>query len=138
MKILITGLPGSGKSTLAKKLVENLEYLGKPAEWFNADELREKFNDWDFSEDGRKRQTERMRKIAEEANTMGKIAVCDFVCPTNKLRQLFGADIVVWMDTIISSRYQDTNDLFEEPKHYDYRITEKNSFPWSKILADKI
>ena len=138
MKILITGLPGSGKSTLAKKLVEDLNLSGKSAEWFNADNIRETVNDWDFSESGRERQAERMRKIAEEANTMGKIAVCDFVCPTNKLRQLFDADIVVWMDTIISGRYQDTNDLFEEPKHYDYRITEKNSFPWSKILADKI
>jgi adenylylsulfate kinase len=138
MKILITGLPGSGKSTLAKKLVEDLNLSGKSAEWFNADNIRETVNDWDFSESGRERQAERMRKIAEEANTMGKIAVCDFVCPTNKLRQLFGADIVVWMDTIISSRYKDTNDLFEEPLHYNYRITEKNSFPWSKILADKI
>ena len=138
MKILITGLPGSGKSTLAKKLVEDLNLLGKSAEWFNADNIRETFNDWDFSESGRERQAKRMCKFAEEANTIGKIAVCDFVCPTNKLRQLFSADMIVWMDTIISSRYQDTNDLFEEPKHYDYRITEKNSFPWSKILADKI
>lgn len=138
MKILIMGLPGSGKSTLAKKLVEDLNELGKSAEWFNADKIRETFDDWDFSEAGRERQTERMRKFAEEASTMGKIAVCDFVCPTHKLRTLFDADVVVWMDTIISSRYQDTNDLFEAPLHYDYRIVEKNGFPWSKVLADKI
>jgi len=138
MKILITGLPGSGKSTLAKKLVEDLKYLGKPAEWFNADKLREKFNDWDFSEDGRKRQTERMRKLAQDANSMGKIAVCDFVCPTHSLRKLFNADMIIWMDTVASSRYEDTDRLFEDPIYYDYRIEEKNSFPWSKILADKI
>lgn len=138
MKILIMGLPGSGKSTLAKRLVEDLNGLGKPAEWFNADNIRETFNDWDFSEEGRERQTKRMRKFAEDANTMGKIAVCDFVCPTHNLRTLFDADIVIWMDTISLSIYQDTNKLFEEPRHYDYRITEKNSFPWSKVLADKI
>jgi adenylylsulfate kinase len=138
MKILIMGLPGSGKSTFAKKLADDLNELGKPAEWFNADSIREAVNDWDFSEQGRIRQAERMRRFAEGSTTMGKIAVCDFVCPTQKLRNLFAADIVVWMDTVPSSRYEDTNKLFEEPIHYDYRITEKDSFPWTKVLADKV
>lgn len=138
MKILIMGLPGSGKSTFAKKLVEDLIELGKSAEWFNADSIREAVNDWDFSEQGRLRQAERMRRFAEGATTMGKIAVCDFVCPTQDLRKIFDADIVVWMDTISYSRYEDTNKLFEEPRHYDYRIKEKNSFPWTKVLADKV
>jgi adenylylsulfate kinase len=138
MKILVMGLPGSGKSTFAKKLVEDLNELGKPAEWFNADAIREAINDWDFSEEGRIRQAERMKRFAEGATTMGKIAVCDFVCPTQKLRNIFDADIVVWVDTISSSIYEDTNKLFQEPNHYDYRIKEKNSFPWSKILAEKV
>ena len=132
------GLPGSGKSTFAKKLVEDLNELGKPAEWFNADAIREAINDLDFSEEGRIRQAERMKRFAEGATTMGKIAVCDFVCPTQKLRNIFDADIVVWVDTISSSIYEDTNKLFQEPNHYDYRIKEKNSFPWSKILAEKV
>jgi adenylylsulfate kinase len=138
MKILIMGLPGSGKSTFAKKLVEDLKELDKPAEWFNADSIREAVNDWDFSEQGRLRQVERMKRFAEGATTMGKIAVCDFVCPTHDLRKIFNADIVVWMDTISYSRYEDTNKLFEEPTYYDYRIKEKNSFPWTKVLADKV
>ena len=138
MKILVMGLPGSGKSTFARKLVEDLNELGKPAEWFNADVIREAVNDWDFSEQGRLRQAERMKRFAEGATTMGKIAVCDFVCPTHNLRKIFGADVVVWLDTISTSRYEDTNKLFEEPTHYDYRIKEKNSFPWTKVLADKI
>lgn len=138
MKILVMGLPGSGKSTFAKKLVEDLNELGKSAEWFNADSIREAINDWDFSEEGRIRQAERMRRFADGATTMGKIAVCDFVCPTQKLRNLFAADIVVWMDTIPSSRYEDTNKLFEDPIYYDYRVIEKDSFPWTKVLADKV
>ena len=132
------GLPGSGKSTFAKKLVEDLNELGKSAEWFNADSIREAIGDWDFSEEGRIRQAERMKRFAEGATTMGKIAVCDFVCPTQKLRNIFDADVVVWLDTISISKYEDTNKLFEEPTHYDYKVTEKDSFPWSKILAEKV
>lgn len=138
MKILVMGLPGSGKSTFAKKLVEDLNTLGKSAEWFNADFIRETLNDWDFSAIGRERQAERMCKLAKDANMQGKIAVCDFVCPTDKLRSIFNADIVVWLDTISKSRYEDTNQIFQEPRYYDYRIKEKNSFPWTKVLADKI
>ena len=138
MKILVMGLSGSGKSTFAKRLVEDLNEMGKPAEWFNADQIREAINDWDFSEEGRIRQAERMKRFAEGATTMGKIAVCDFICPTQKLRNIFDADIVVWMDTVSTSKYEDTNKIFEEPIHYDYRITEKDSFPWTKVLADKV
>ena len=52
MKILIMGLPGSGKTTLAKHLVPMYN-----AVWLNADEVRKDADDWDFSEEGRKRQS---------------------------------------------------------------------------------
>ena len=45
--ILVMGLPDSGKTTLNKKLVEKLD-----AVWLNADQIRKKYNDWDFSEEG--------------------------------------------------------------------------------------
>ena len=43
-KILIMGLPGSGKTTLAFELKKILK-----ADWINADKVRGKFKDWDFS-----------------------------------------------------------------------------------------
>ena len=55
------GLPGSGKTTLANELAPMLK-----AKRLNADEVRKKANDWDFSEEGRKKQAERMAKLAEE------------------------------------------------------------------------
>jgi energy-coupling factor transporter ATP-binding protein EcfA2 len=65
------GLPGSGKTTLAKALKEFIESYSAPMEgcfydvtWFNADDIRRKFNDWDFSHDGRIRQSLRMSQLA--------------------------------------------------------------------------
>ena len=44
------GLPGSGKTTLAEQLAPLLD-----AKRLNADAVRKEANDWDFSEEGRKR-----------------------------------------------------------------------------------
>lgn len=123
MKILIFGLPGSGKTYLAKKLMEH--FGTARAEWLNADQIRKECNDWDFSEDGRERQLQRMRILARRAENHGRIAVCDFICPLNKYRETFDADFSVWMNTIEEGRYEDTNQLFEKPYNFvDYVVTE--------------
>lgn len=136
MRVLVMGLPGSGKSKLAEKLSE-LVSSNTPADWINADNIRTQYNDWDFSYEGRRRQAERMRDLAKLAESNGVIAVCDFVCPTEEFREIFNADIVVWMDTIKESQYADTNAIFEEPSEYDFRITEFND-KWPATLADLI
>ena len=139
MKILIMGLPGSGKTTLAEKLLNEMHKNG-PAEWLNADEVRKEFNDWDFSPEGRLRQAQRMRLLADKFVEEGFPTICDFVCPTQELRAAFDADLVVWMDTIPTGRYADTNKIFEPPTEdeYDIRIDEFNSDSWSMTLADLI
>ena len=60
MKILIMGLSGSGKTFLSKLLQKELSCA-----WYNADNLREMANDWDFSDEGRKRQSHRMKALAD-------------------------------------------------------------------------
>ena len=55
------GLPGAGKTTLADELAPMLK-----AKRLNADEVRKAANDWDFSEEGRKRQSQRMSDAAKK------------------------------------------------------------------------
>ena len=81
MKILIMGLPGSGKTYLAKRLSPLLN-----AAWFNADKVRKMAGDWDFSVEGRLRQSLRMKSIADFEDSHKRIVICDFICPTQKTR----------------------------------------------------
>jgi len=117
MKILIFGLPGSGKSTLAEPFAQLINGV-----WINADQVREKYNDWDFSLEGRIRQAQRIRLLADGVVMAGKVAVADFVCPTEETRKAFGPDYTVWMDTITASEYKDTNILFENPVNCNYHV----------------
>ena len=117
MKILICGLPGSGKSTLAEPFAE---LLG--AVWINADQVRKHYDDWDFSPEGRIRQANRMKHLSDGVVIAGKIAVADFVAPTEAARAEFDADYTVWMDTIEQGRFEDTNAMFEKPTDIDYHV----------------
>ena len=116
-KILICGLPGSGKSYLAEPLAEELEGV-----WINADQVREHYDDWDFSDDGRMRQAMRMKFLADGVVRAGKYAITDFVCPFERARKDFNADYTVWMDTITEGRFEDTNKIFEKPEVVDHII----------------
>ena len=131
MKILVMGLPGSGKTYLAERMQPILK-----SAWYNADIVREMAKDWDFSPEGRIRQSLRMKNLADFEKSQGRIVICDFVCPTNETKENFSPDITVWMNTISSGRYEDTNKMFEKPKNVDYVVTEMNDNN-HKIIAAK-
>ena len=119
MKILIFGLPGSGKSTLAEPFAKLVGGI-----WHNADAVRKEYDDWDFTPEGRMRQAQRMKFLADGVVKAGKIAVADFVCPTEAARAEFAPDFTVWMDTIKEGRFEDTNKMFEKPASFDYHVAE--------------
>lgn len=137
-RILVMGLPGAGKTFLAKELEKNLKAAGKTVAWFNADLVREKYNDWDFSLEGRVRQSRRMRDLADQSET--DYAICDFVAPLAMMRFEFRANWTVWVDTIKEGRFEDTNKMFSPPQQheFEFRIPEKNAEKWGKIVVDRI
>lgn len=130
-KILIMGLPGSGKTTLAKKLKTKLK-----ADWLNADKIRKKYNDWDFSKKGVLNQARRMRTLATKSKK--KIVIADFICPYNEGRTIFKADFLIWMDTVKKGRLSTFNKSFQKPKKFDVKISKKNALKYSTMISKKI
>ena len=161
MKILVCGLPGSGKTWLAERLIRHI----KKCAWYNADFVRKFSNDWDFSVEGRIRQANRMKTFADFEKGNGRWVICDFVAPTEKAREAFAPDYVIWMDTIkegriVSSKlselkninnlpfdanllsqskeFEDTNKVFETPSKIDTRITHFMSDDEIKKLSEEL
>ena len=131
------GLPGSGKTYFARQLKQELEsIIGVSVEWYNADDIRKQFNDWDFSHEGRIRQSHRMHDLAEGSEA--DYVMCDFVAPLVEMRNNFKADWTIWIDTIDKGRFEDTNKAFVPPTVYDFRITEQNAEIWAPFVADHI
>lgn len=126
MKILICGLPGSGKTTLAEELHRLTKFPH-----INADKVRKEYNDWDFSTEGRIRQAKRMKSIADKFSN----CIADFVAPTHQLRMIFCPDILIWVNTIKQSSYEDTNKVFTEPLKYDFRVTSKDTKKWAMLIV---
>lgn len=149
-KILIMGLPGSGKTFLAealKKYLEENSLFFKPnaeteaaskatVKWINADDVRKKYNDWDFSHEGRIRQSIRMRELAD--SFFNDFVIADFVAPLPEMRHNFKADWTIWVDTIEKGRFEDTNKMFVQPEVYDFRVTEQNCEKWAEFIGTHI
>lgn len=133
-KILIMGLPGAGKTTLANILVPRLN-----AVHFNADAIRANVNrDLGFSHEDRIEQARRMGWLCERVVDAGTYAIADFVCPTKQTREAFGDAFVVWVDRIKQSRFPDTDALFEEPAHWDVRVTSEGTAAyWAENICEK-
>ena len=127
------GLPGAGKTTLAEEIAPKLK-----AKRLNADEVRKAANDWDFSEEGRKRQAKRMAEFALKLKNEGHFVVADFVCPTPEARSLFPADYIIWVDTIKEGRFDDTNKMFVKPEKFDFHVITQDAKVWANKIIKEI
>jgi hypothetical protein len=106
-----------------------------------------------------------MKTFADFERSNGRWVICDFVAPTNKSREAFAPDYVIWLDTIkegrvVSSKlselknienlpfdanslsqskeFEDTNKVFESPNKIDSHITHFMSDDEIKELAEEI
>ena len=129
--VLVMGLSGSGKTTLAKLLSKALK-----AEHLNADSIREEYNDWDFSTEGRIRQAERLRNLASESDS--DYVVIDFICPLEQGREIINADYTIWMDTVESSKYKDTDNIFEKPDNTNVHSLKSLTYNVNNIMLQII
>jgi adenylylsulfate kinase len=132
--IQIIGLPGSGKTTLANSLAGRIG-----ATQLNGDRVREELSsDLGFTPRDRIEQARRLGAVARLLAAQGQIVVVDFVCPTAGTRASFGkADIIVWMNTLQESRFQDTNVIWEAPSEFDISFTDLEQEDKADIIINK-
>jgi hypothetical protein len=134
-KILIMGLPGAGKTTLATALAPRLN-----AVHFNADAVRANLSkDLGFARADRVEHARRMGWLCDRVVDAGTCAIADFICPTDETRAAFGTAFVIWLDRIKTSRFPDTDAMFEEPSHYDVRVIAQGSPNfWAEKVCEKL
>ena len=112
MIIVISGLPGTGKTALAQEIVRRTNAIH-----INADDVRADLSsDLGFSLEDRIEQARRLGAMARLLSAQNQLVIVDFVNPTKETRKAFGiCDAFVWVDRIESSRFEDTNIIWENP-----------------------
>jgi len=108
MTLLISGGSGSGKSTFSKRL---LYYLN--AEYFNNDDLRAKTKNFRFDQEGRQLAAQNMLSAVQ--NSSAQIKVVDMICPTKELRKILAPDVIVFIDSNLPTKYEDTAAIYIRP-----------------------
>jgi adenylylsulfate kinase len=87
MIIWLTGQPGSGKTTLAKEIMLS----GPLCQWYHVDgdDIRELFDNKDYSEQGRRKNIELAQQLAQYLDSRGKKVVVSLVSPYKDQRDKF-------------------------------------------------
>lgn len=87
MIVWLTGQPGSGKTTLAKEIMLS----GPLCQWYHVDgdDIRELFDNKDYSEQGRRKNIELAQQLAQYLHSKGKKVVVSLVSPYKDQRDKF-------------------------------------------------
>jgi adenylylsulfate kinase len=92
----LTGQPGAGKTTLVKMLCTHLHPLRPMI--VDGDDIREIFNNKDYSEAGRRKNVELAQHLAHFIHNKGGVALVSLVSPykdqRDSFRELIGDDSI--------------------------------------------
>lgn len=86
MIVWLTGQPGAGKTTLCKRLMLNME---SDVFHIDGDDLRDLFDNKDYSESGRRKNVELAQQIANYLHNKGKHVFVSLVSPYKDQRDKF-------------------------------------------------
>ena len=86
MIIWLTGQPGSGKTTLCKQMMSN---MGSDVFHIDGDDLRDLFDNKDYSEVGRRKNIELAQQISEYLHNKDKHVFVSLVSPYKDQRDKF-------------------------------------------------
>lgn len=86
MIIWLTGQPGSGKTTICKEILELRDHR---IFHIDGDDLRDLFDNKDYSETGRRKNIELAQQIAQYLHNKGKDVLVSLVSPYKNQRDKF-------------------------------------------------
>jgi adenylylsulfate kinase len=121
----LTGQPGSGKTTIAKEMCR-IGRVGLHSNWFNidGDDIRNLFDNKDYSEQGRRKNVELAQQIAKYLNIYGKDVVVSLVSPYKDQRDTFKEK----MGDDLKEIYVHTNEIRGKEQFFveDYQAPTEN------------
>jgi len=85
----LIGQPGAGKTTIALELLSNPKYETFASFHIDGDDIRELFDNKDYSENGRRKNVELAQQIAQYLHNHGEDVIISMVSPYKDQRDKF-------------------------------------------------
>jgi adenylylsulfate kinase len=109
----LTGQPGAGKTTIARQLKDVLE-TNKPCYHIDGDDIRELFDNKDYSEQGRRKNVELAQQISQYLNSKQVDSVVSLVSPYKDQRDTFKSK----MDNQLIEIFVHTSEIRGREKYF--------------------